>query len=143
MLKEEWQAKVPSLKRAVDRANETRATKRAKVWHDGERFLKAAAQQYREQGLTMEVFPPNSGDLNPIETVWAWLRKDLAKRELEDLTAGRILTLSQYRQRIGQILSTYEQPRAGEQHSRLEKLVRGMPARLRKARQNNYGRCGK
>ena len=33
--------------------------------------------------------PPNSGDLNPIETVWAKLRKDLAKREFEGLKNNR------------------------------------------------------
>ena len=30
----------------------------------------------------------NSGDLNPIETVWARLRRDLAVREMADLKAG-------------------------------------------------------
>ena len=143
MLKEEWQAKVPVLKRAVDKADEPRRTKRAKIWHDNEGFLKAAAPRYRQQGMHMENFPPNSGDLNPIETVWAWLRKDLAARELEDLDVRRVLTATQFRQRISQILTCYEQPKPGQQFSPLQKLVRGMPRRLRKARLNSYGRCGK
>ena len=143
MLKEEWQAKVPVLKRAVDKADEPRRTKRAKIWHDNERFLKAAAPRYRQQGMHMENFPPNSGDLNPIETVWAWLRKDLAARELEDLDVRRVLTATQFRQRINQILTCYEQPKPGQRFSPLQKLVRGMPRRLRKARLNSYGRCGK
>ena len=33
---------------------------------------------YRRAGLVQVRFPPNSGDLDPIETVWAQLRKDLA-----------------------------------------------------------------
>ena len=39
--------------------------------------------------LSSVKFPPNSGDLNPIETVWARLRRDLAVREMADLKAGR------------------------------------------------------
>ena len=31
----------------------------------------------------------------------------------------------------------------GQQHSFLQKLVRGMPARLQKCKDNLYGRCGK
>ena len=52
--------------------------------------------------------PPNSGDLNPIETVWAWLRRDLGKRELADLKAKRpALTEHQFKQRCAQILLSY------------------------------------
>ncbi len=36
---------------------------------------------YLKAGLEQIRFPPNSGDSNPIETVWARLRKDLAVRE--------------------------------------------------------------
>ena len=143
MLKEEWQAKVPVLKRAVANADEPRATKRAKIWHDNEKFLKAAASQYRQHGMHMENFPPNSGDLNPIETVWAWLRRCLAERELEDMDAGRVLTTTLFRRRVSQILTSFEQPAQGQRFSPLEKLVRGMPRRLEKARRNHYGRCGK
>ena len=71
-------------------------------------------EKYKAEGLQLQRFPPNSGDLNPIETVWAWLCRDLAKREL-----------------------------LGEVHSRLEKLVRGMPKRLRQCKKRNYGCCGK
>jgi hypothetical protein len=58
------------------------------VWHDNERFL-LQPDVYAEHGLELVRFPPSSGDLNPIETVWAWLRKDLAHREMTDLTAGK------------------------------------------------------
>ena len=143
MLKEEWQAKVPVLKRAVANADEPRATKRAKIWHDNEQFLKAAAPQYRRHGMRMENFPPNSGDLNPIETVWAWLRRSLAEHELEDMAVGRVLTATHFRRRVSRILTSFEQPKPGQRFSPLQKLVRGMPRRLLKARRNHYGRCGK
>ena len=143
MLKEEWQAKVPALKKTVATADEPRATKSAKIWHDNEKFLKAAASQYRQQGMHMENFPPNSGDLNPIETVWAWLRRSLAEREMEDMEIGRVLTTTQFRRRVGQILTSFEQPKPGQRFSPLQKLVRGMPRRLQKARLNHYRRCGK
>ena len=45
------------LKRAVDSAGEARATKRAKVWHDNEGFLKAAAGAYKKVGMEMHTFP--------------------------------------------------------------------------------------
>ena len=58
-------------------------------------------------------FPPCSGDLNPIETVWARLRMDLNAREIEDLDAGRHITVTQYRQRVGQLLTSYTVPSQG------------------------------
>ena len=37
----------------------------------------------------------------------------------------------------------YGEKKPGEVHSRLEKLVRGMPKRLHQCKEHNYGRCGK
>ena len=54
------------------------------MWFDNEQFLKID-DEYHQHGLTAARFPPCSGDLNPIENVWSKLRKDLAKREFEDL----------------------------------------------------------
>ena len=87
--------------------------------------------------------PPNSGDLNPIETVWAWLRRDLALREQEDFGAKKVITMAQFRQRAAQILKSYEEKAPGQKWSRLQKLVRGMPARLARRKAHRYGRCGK
>ena len=87
-------------------------------------------------------FPPCSGDLNPIETVWARLRADLNKREMEDLHAGRHITVTQYRQRVGQLLASYTVPMEGQEHYFLQRLVRGMPRRLAKCRANRFGPCG-
>ena len=142
MLKSEWAARVPALKRAVEAAGEPRRTVRAKVWHDNERFL-LQPKLYQSHGLQLVRFPPNSGDLNPIENVWAQLRKDLAKREQDDFAAGRTLSVREFRSRVAQILQSYSVPKKDQQHSYLQKLVRGMPARLRRCKANRYGRCGK
>ena len=145
MLKADWEAKVPALKRAVDAAEgrgPERTTQRAKVWHDNERFL-LCPSTYTANGLTQVRFPPNSGDLNPIETVWARLRQDLSEREQEDLSQNRVLTKTQFKQRVAQLLSEYGVPAEGEELSYLSKLVRGMPKRLATCRARKYGRCGK
>ena len=81
--------------------------------------------------------------MNPIENVWAQLRKDLAKREQDDFAAGRTLSVREFRSRVAQILQSYSVPKKDQQYSYLQKLVRGMPARLRSCKAKRYGRCGK
>ena len=145
MLKSEWAKLVPSLKRAVDRAEsrgKERRTQRAKVWHDNEKFLLCPGT-YRSNGLQQVRFPPNSADLNPIETVWAELRRELAFREQSDLDQDLMLTMSQFKQRVAQILNGFSVAKEGEPCSFLQKLVRGMPKRLAKCKRQRYGRCGK
>ena len=88
-------------------------------------------------------FPPRSGDLNPIEAGCARLRMDSNAREIEDLHAGRHITVTQYRQRVGQLLTSYTVPSQGQQHSFLQRLVRGIPRRLAKCRAKGFGPCGK
>ena len=49
--------------------------------------------------------PPRSPDLNPVELFWSWLKRDLAKRDLQDLLARRaVLSKEDYRRRIQGIL---------------------------------------
>ena len=112
------------------------------IWHDNEGFLKQP-DVYAKHRLVMRLFPPNSGDLNPIENVWADLRRELAAREFEDLRCRRTLSVSQFRQRVAQVLHSFSVPKRGEQLSKLQKYVEGMPGRLRRCRANAYGRCGK
>ena len=112
------------------------------MWHDNEKFIQQP-KEYKKAGLTSMNFPPNSGDLNPIETVWAKLRKDLAAREFEDLKTGRVISKTAFKQRVAQLLTSYATPGPGEQHSFLEKQVRGMPGRLERCKKNKYGPCGK
>ena len=145
MTKEAWAKLVPSFKRAVDNADAEgyeRNTKCAKVWQDNERFL-LQPEVYKKSGLMLERFPPNSGDLNPIETVWVALRKELAVREQEDLANGVSLTVSQFKNRCAQILRSFSVPKEGCEFNYLQKLVRGMAERLARCRKNKFGRCGK
>ena len=138
MTKTEWAAHVPHIRRSVD----LEAGCRAKVWHDNERFL-LQPKVYKGHGLQLQCFPPNSGDLNPIETVWAWLRRDLARKEQDDFAANRTINAQQFRQRVAHILHGYEAIRPGQEWSMLSKLIRGMPKRLQKSKAKQYGRCGK
>ena len=55
-------------------------------------------------------FPPNSGDLNPIETAWAQLRTDLAVREFDDLKNDKVITVPTFKRRVSQILTSYSLP---------------------------------
>ena len=144
MTKAEWEAYVPQLKRAAEAPPEAvvGGRKRLKVWHDNERFL-LCPDAYKQAGLEQVRFPPNSGDLNPIENVWAWLRKDLAKAEQADLAVKRVLSVRQFRVRAAKLLRSYSVAKPGQEHSRLQKLVRGMPGRLAKCRRNKFGRSGK
>ena len=112
------------------------------MWMDNETPLKIDTK-YRKNGLTAMRFPPNSGDLNPIENVWAQLRKDLAVKEFEDLKHDRIITVQQFKHRVAQILHSYSLKGPGEEYPYLEKLVRGMLKRLERCRKNKFGPCGK
>ena len=98
---------------------------------------------YARHGLTMKCLPSNSGDLDPIETVCAWLRAELARREMSDLDMGKTISVQQFRQRASQILQSFEVPKPGERVSRLERLIAGMPKRLAQCKANRYGKCCK
>ena len=142
MKKEEWALHIPQLKRAAAMSASSRGVKKLKLWHDNEKFIQQP-QKYKKAGLTSINFPPNSGDLNPIETVWAKLRKDLAIREFEDLKVNKVISKTSFKQRVAQLLTSYSSRGPGEKHSYLEKLVQGMPKRLAKCKHNKYGPCGK
>ena len=72
--------------------------KKLKMRHDNEGSIQQG-EAYRKAGLISMNFFPNSGDLNPIETVWAQLRKDIAVREFEDLKHGRVVSKTAFEQR--------------------------------------------
>ena len=102
---------------------------------DGETFLKVDSE-YHSHGLTAVRFPPSSGDLNPIENVWAI-------REFEDLKNDKVITTQQFKLRVSHLLTSYGCPKPGKRYSYLENLLRGMPKRLKKCKDNKYGNCGK
>ena len=81
--------------------------------------------------------------LNPIETVWARLRFDLAGRERDDLKARRTLTNQQFKQRVPHLLLLYSMQREGERWNHYQRLLLSMPARLVKCRANRFGPCSK
>ena len=138
MSKAEWAKRVPTLRRATMRTPGAAF----KMWHDNEGFL-INPSLYRKHGLQSVRFPPCSGDLNPIETVWARLRRDLTLREMEDLHVGKQISATQFRQRAGQLLNSYSVLLPGESFSYLQRLVRGMPRRMARCRANGFGPCGK
>ena len=144
MNKAAWAAKLPALRKAIDKAKERRATVKAKVWHDNEKFL-LQPRAYKKHGLQMMKFPTNSGDLNPIENVWARLRLDLAKLERKEFSMKprHYLTPPEFKSRGSSLLRSFGVVQRGQQYSYLQKLVRGMPRRLAKCRRNLFGRCGK
>ena len=71
------------------------------------RSSSSSQKEYKKAGLVSINFPPNSGDLNPIETVWAKLRKDLAAREFEDLRLGKMISTTVFKQRVSQLSHSY------------------------------------
>jgi hypothetical protein len=109
MKKVEWARYAPALRRA---GMQTPGAS-SKMWHDNESFLINPAV-YRKHGLQSVRFPPCSGDLNPIKTVSARLRRDLSIREMEDLRVGKHVTAAQYRQRVAQLLNSYAVPAPGQ-----------------------------
>lgn len=104
--KDEWAQQLPQLRKAAAMSSCSRGLKKLKVWHDNEGFLKQPPR-YKAAGLTSMLFPANSGDLNPIETVWARLRKDLAHLEFEDLKNERVITVASFKKRVAQLLRSY------------------------------------
>jgi hypothetical protein len=56
---------------------------------DNESFLrkaKATKEAVAEQGVSLWHIPPRSPDLNPVEKCWAWLRRELRRLDLQDLS---------------------------------------------------------
>ena len=74
---------------------------------DNERFLDSAASRTALscKGIKLWHNPPRSLDPNPVELFWAWLRRELGRRDLEDLKNKRVpLSKADYRARIRAVL---------------------------------------
>ena len=58
---------------------------------DNARFLDASVSRaaLSRKGIKLWHNPPRSPDLNPVELFWSWLRRDLRRRDLEDLHRRR------------------------------------------------------
>ena len=82
-----------------------------RIWCDGETFLRAPASRKayaKAKNIALwEKMPAKSPDLNPVEKYWAWLRRRLRKKDLEDLDAGRdVLRKAAYQERVRGIIDT-------------------------------------
>ena len=107
--KDEWVQQLPQVRKAAAMSSYSRGYKKFKVWHDNEPVI-VQPQKYKKAGLTSMLFPVNSGDLNPIETVWARLRKDMAELEFEDLKNDKIISVASFKKRVAQLLRSYSMP---------------------------------
>jgi len=90
----------------------TNPRKRAGPWKivcDNESFLRTAksVQAYERANVKLVALPPRSPDLNPVEKMWGWVRKQMRVRDLRDL-ANRtpVLGKTMYRERIRRLLRT-------------------------------------
>jgi hypothetical protein len=77
------------------------------VWRvscENESFLKkakATKEVVAEQGVSLWHIPPRSPDLNPVGKCWAWLRRELRRLDLPDLSKKkRPLSKSAYALRV-------------------------------------------
>ena len=80
-----------------------------RVLCDGEVFLHstAAAEVYWRHSISVWKIPPRSPDLNPVEKLWSWLRRELGRRDLEDYRQKKAcLTKVQYIARVKEVLRT-------------------------------------
>ena len=59
------------------------------------------------QKLKLWFVPPRSPDLNPVERFWAWLRKELRRRDLRDLNQKKaVLGKMAYKRRVRAVLKS-------------------------------------
>ena len=76
---------------------------------DSESFLRTAKSlhAYERANVKLVALPPRSPDLNPVEKMWGWVRKQMRVRDLRDL-ANRtpVLGKTMYRERIRRLLRT-------------------------------------
>ena len=102
---DEWKAA------AIDKGTLVKACKTASgrqrgpytVVCDNESFL----DKYHAANVTLWHVPARSPDLNPVEMFWAWLRKELRKRDLADLVAKRRpVTKAALKARVRAVCST-------------------------------------
>ena len=76
---------------------------------DNESFLRAKVvlRAYEQKNIHLVEIAARSPDLNPVEKFWAWLRKQLRAKDLDDLRHQRhVLGRTAYKLRVKSILST-------------------------------------
>ena len=78
-----------------------------KILCDNESFLRTdkSRKAYSRFGITLIKLPARSPDLNPVEKMWGWARKELRTRDLKDMVDGvPVLGQAMYRSRIKAVL---------------------------------------
>ena len=87
---------------------------------------------YEKLRITLLQIPPKSPDLNPIEKMWGWVRKQLRTRDLKDLAEKRpVLGKTAYRERIKRLLKG---PKAQAVAKRFYTNLRTMAFKVNKAK---------
>ena len=102
---EEWVDAVDSgaLSAVMKQGHPTRARYPRRVLCDNAGFLSADERKaaYRKQKVNLWHVPAHIPDLNVIEKYWSWLRRNLRRRDLEDLMKKRApLGKMAYRHRV-------------------------------------------
>ena len=78
--------------------------------------------------------PPRSPDLNPVERFWAWLRKELRRRDLDDLRSKRpVLGKTAYKQRVRNVFRSQKAQQAAKNLAKSFKKTCQKVVRLRGA----------
>ena len=107
----EWKSAVDAgkLEKALKAAKSQKCAGQWLVLCDNESFLRAAAVSaaHKRSGVKLLKMPAKSPDLNPVERVWAWLRKKLRAMDLADAMAKRrVLSKAKYTARVKRVLKS-------------------------------------
>ena len=106
---EEWSNAVNN-RCLIDALKAVNPLKKSGPWKiicDNESFLRApeSRKAYRRFGIDLIEIPPRSPDLNPVEKMWGWVRKQLRARDLRDFAQGvPVLGKVAYRERLRRLL---------------------------------------
>ena len=85
---------------------------------DNESFIDAKVNKAydRKNRIQLLHIPARSPDFNPIESFWGWLRKELRRRDLEDLRMKRpALGRTAYKQRVKNVLRSRQAQHVAKQ----------------------------
>ena len=107
----EWKSAVDAgkLEKALKAAKSQKCGERWLVLCDNESFLRAAAVSaaHKRSGVKLLKMPAKSPDLNPVDRVWAWLRRKLRAMDLADAMAKRrVLSKAKCTERVKRVLKS-------------------------------------
>ena len=72
-------------------------------------------KSYERPNVKLIALPPKSPDLNPVEKMWGWVRKQMRDRDLRDLASGKpVLGKMMYRERLKRFLRTVKAQRVAK-----------------------------